>query len=165
MQGLQVQDYFGNFHKGTPTDLDLPAVCFSSPLSASYFGFLLAMMCLHKVLCFRLIVTKLSWSLSSMMKNFKMALSAASKYVRKIKIFYVDFIFCALKLLGLWVCEGENLLQKSTSGLWPNHSYCIFLGFYLICCHFTSSVRCYTQLLMVKGGSVLQLSLFLAQLC
>lgn len=25
-QGLQVQDYSGNFHKGTPTDLDLPAI-------------------------------------------------------------------------------------------------------------------------------------------
>ena len=30
-QGLQVQDYSGNFHKGTPTDLDLPAVCFRLP--------------------------------------------------------------------------------------------------------------------------------------
>ena len=35
-QGLQVQDYFGNFHKGTPTDLDLPAVCFRLPLLAVY---------------------------------------------------------------------------------------------------------------------------------
>eukprot|EP00250_Pteridium_aquilinum_P010450 c19397_g1_i1 orf=566-3775(-) len=25
-QGLQVQDYFGNFHRGTPTDVDLPAI-------------------------------------------------------------------------------------------------------------------------------------------
>jgi hypothetical protein len=51
-----------------------------------------------------------------MMKNFKMGLSAASKYVRKIKVFYVDFIFFALKIVGLWVYEDENL-QKITSGL------------------------------------------------
>jgi hypothetical protein len=49
----------------------------------------------------------------------------------------VDFIFFALKIVGLWVYEDENL-QKITSGLWPNHSYCKFLGFFshLLSLHF-----------------------------
>ena len=107
-QGLQVQDYFGNFHKGTPTDLDLPAVCFSLLLSAIYFLVYFLLFIFTEIIMFQIDCDK------TVMVTFKHdeKLQDASQCCFQVCEENQYLCLAFSKALVLIDVEGQKLLQK-----------------------------------------------------
>ena len=109
-QGLQVQDYFGNFHKGTPTDLDLPAVCYI------YLYWLFTCCSIFCYLSSHSIVSDRLWQnyhgyFQAWWETSRWLWVLLPGILGENEFLYVTFIFWSIKVL---TCKGVRRLKVAT---------------------------------------------------